>query len=231
MRERGGVERTSGGTVCALAARNLAAYLDDQREATGVVPDDRTIVVERFRDEIGDWRICVLSPFGGRVHAPWAMAIEARMGAAAGIEVEAMWSDDGIIFLGIAKWNEKSASAKPAPAASKADDQRHGRACPDHPIFRVLRRSLMAGSFAPNNGRHPDAERPRQRMRGTRSGPMHLAVGQPLPARRTLRPAHLLHGVLGRGLRRDDVRGAPSTPRVMVGLGPTIQPSARSGAR
>ena len=78
------------------AARNLTTYLDDQREATGVVPDDRTIVIERFRDEIGDWRVCVLSPFGGRVHAPWAMAIEKRMSDAMGIEVEATWADDGI---------------------------------------------------------------------------------------------------------------------------------------
>jgi ATP-dependent Lhr-like helicase len=90
------VRKRRFGDLDELAARNLATYLDDQREATGLVPDDRTIVVERFRDEIGDWRICILSPFGGRVHAPWAMAIEARMGAAAGIEVEAMWSDDGI---------------------------------------------------------------------------------------------------------------------------------------
>ena len=78
------------------AARNLHAYLDDQEAATGVIPSDRTIVVERFRDEIGDWRVCVLSPFGGRVHAPWALALEARMSSALGIEVEAMWADDGI---------------------------------------------------------------------------------------------------------------------------------------
>jgi ATP-dependent Lhr-like helicase len=78
------------------AARNLHAYLDDQREATGVIPDDRTIVIERFRDEIGDWRVCVLSPYGGRVHAPWAMAIEKRLTEAMGIEVEATWADDGI---------------------------------------------------------------------------------------------------------------------------------------
>jgi ATP-dependent helicase Lhr and Lhr-like helicase len=79
------------------AARfNLEAYLADQREATGAIPTDRTIVVERFRDEIGDWRLCVLSPFGGRVHAPWAMALEARLSEALGIEVEAMWADDGI---------------------------------------------------------------------------------------------------------------------------------------
>jgi ATP-dependent Lhr-like helicase len=84
------------GELDVRAASNLTAYLDDQREATGAVPDDRTIVVERFRDEIGDWRICVLSPFGGRVHAPWAMAIEKRMSDALGIEVEATWADDGI---------------------------------------------------------------------------------------------------------------------------------------
>ena len=61
-----------------------------------MVPSDRHIVVERFRDELGDWRVCVLSPFGGRVHAPWALAVETRMSRALGIEVEAMWSDDGI---------------------------------------------------------------------------------------------------------------------------------------
>jgi ATP-dependent Lhr-like helicase len=80
------------------AAANLHAYLDDQAQATGAVPSDRTIVVERFRDEIGDWRVCILSPFGGRVHAPWALALEQRLGAALGIEVEAMWADDGIAF-------------------------------------------------------------------------------------------------------------------------------------
>ena len=62
-----------------LAAANLVAYLDEQAEATGAVPDDRTIVVERFRDEIGDWRVCVLSPFGAQVHAPWAMALQPRL--------------------------------------------------------------------------------------------------------------------------------------------------------
>jgi ATP-dependent Lhr-like helicase len=84
------------GDLDELAATNLANYLDDQEAATGVIPSDRTIVVERFRDEIGDWRICVLSPFGGRVHAPWALAVERRMGEALGIEVESLWADDGI---------------------------------------------------------------------------------------------------------------------------------------
>ena len=79
------------------AAKNLVNYLNDQHEATGSVPDDRTIVIERFADEIGDWRICILTPFGARVHAPWAMAIEANL-QAAGLDVPAMWSDDGIVF-------------------------------------------------------------------------------------------------------------------------------------
>ncbi|HJS26466.1 MAG TPA: DEAD/DEAH box helicase, partial [Actinomycetota bacterium] len=79
-----------------LASENLTAYLEDQRDATGVVPDDRTIVVERFPDELGDWRVCVLSPFGARVHAPWAMAIEARLSEHSGLDVQVLWSDDGI---------------------------------------------------------------------------------------------------------------------------------------
>ncbi|MGH9176925.1 MAG: Lhr family helicase, partial [Acidimicrobiales bacterium] len=81
-----------------LALRNLRAYLDDERQATGgVLPTDRQIVVERFRDELGDWRICVLSPFGARVHAPWALAIEAKVRQRLDVEVHAIWSDDGIV--------------------------------------------------------------------------------------------------------------------------------------
>src|SRR5436190_7338483 len=78
------------------AARNLLTFLREQHDATGAVPSDRTIVVERFRDEIGDWRVCILSPFGGRVHAPWAMAIAARLRESLGIDAQSIWSDDGI---------------------------------------------------------------------------------------------------------------------------------------
>ena len=80
-----------------LAGENLLAYLDDQADASAV-PTDRTVVVERFRDELGDWRVCVLTPFGGRVHAPWALAIEARLRARLGVDVRALWSDDGIVL-------------------------------------------------------------------------------------------------------------------------------------
>lgn len=80
------------------AASNLLDYLGDQREATGAVPDDRTIVVERFRDEIGDWRVVLHSPFGTPVHAPWAMAIERRLAERFDWPIETMWSDDGIVI-------------------------------------------------------------------------------------------------------------------------------------
>ena len=79
------------------AAENFLQYLMDQQEATGAVPDDRTIVVERVIDELGDWRVCVLSPFGGKIHAPWAMAVTAKVRNELAIDVETMWSDDGFI--------------------------------------------------------------------------------------------------------------------------------------
>jgi ATP-dependent helicase Lhr and Lhr-like helicase len=80
------------------AGYNLLRFLDEQRAATGVVPDDRTVVVERFRDEIGDWRVCVLTPFGARVHAPWAIALQFRLEERYGAAVETLWSDDGIVL-------------------------------------------------------------------------------------------------------------------------------------
>ena len=79
------------------AANNLVEFLREQQQATRVVPSDRAIVVERFRDEIGDWRLCVLSPFGGRVHAAWGLALSARIRDQLGLESDAIWSDDGII--------------------------------------------------------------------------------------------------------------------------------------
>jgi ATP-dependent Lhr-like helicase len=80
------------------AARNLLAYLREQQEATRVLPSERTIVLERFRDEIGDWRLCVLSPFGGRVHSAWGLALAARIRERIGIEADAIASDDGIVL-------------------------------------------------------------------------------------------------------------------------------------
>jgi ATP-dependent Lhr-like helicase len=79
------------------AAENLLQYLRDQLQAARAVPDASTIVIERVRDELGDWRVCVLSPRGGRVHAPWAMAAAARIREETGIDVETLWGDDGFV--------------------------------------------------------------------------------------------------------------------------------------
>ena len=79
------------------AANNLVAYLREQQAATRVVPSDESIVVERFRDEIGDWRLCMLSPWGGRVHAAWGLAASAQIRQVHGLEADAIWSDDGIV--------------------------------------------------------------------------------------------------------------------------------------
>ncbi len=80
------------------AARNLLDYLREQQSATRVLPSERTIVVERFRDEIGDWRLCILSPYGGRVHSAWALALTARIRERLDLEADAISSDDGIVL-------------------------------------------------------------------------------------------------------------------------------------
>src|SRR4051812_40762607 len=80
-----------------LAAKNLLDFLREQQAATRVVPSDRAVIIERFRDEIGDWRLCILSPYGGRVHAAWGLALSARIRDELGLEADAIWSDDGII--------------------------------------------------------------------------------------------------------------------------------------
>ena len=88
LREAGLDERASG---------NLLAYLSEQREATGSLPTDRTLTVERSRDEVGDWRVILHSPYGMSVHAPWALAVNARIRERLGVEGSAVASDDGII--------------------------------------------------------------------------------------------------------------------------------------
>jgi ATP-dependent Lhr-like helicase len=81
----------------ARAAENLLEYLRDQLAAARAVPDAKTIVIERVRDELGDWRVCVLSPRGGRIHAPWAMAVTAKIREETGTDVETLWGDDGFV--------------------------------------------------------------------------------------------------------------------------------------
>ncbi|GAA4492460.1 ATP-dependent helicase [Actinoallomurus oryzae] len=91
-------ERVRAAGLDEWAADNLLAYLAEQREATGYVPDDRTLVVERFRDELGDWRLVVHSPYGALVHAPWALAMASRLRERYGVDAQAAHSDDGIVL-------------------------------------------------------------------------------------------------------------------------------------
>ena len=107
------------------AATNLLAYLAEQRTATGHLPDDRTIVVERFRDELGDWRIVVHSPFGAQVHAPWALALGARLAERHGMDAQVMHADDGIVLrlpdadlMDFPDFPDFADSADPASAAA-----------------------------------------------------------------------------------------------------------------
>ena len=175
------------------AATNLVAYLEDQAAATGTVPSDRAIVVERFRDEIGDWRLCVLTPFGARVHAPWAWPSGARLRAATGQEAHAIWGDDGI-----------------ALHLPDADEAPPVRPRPDRP-----RRARGAG--AGRARRHGPVRRPLPRERGPR--PPH----PPPPPRAPHAPlAAAAEGVLAapggapvRQLPRDP-RDLPRVPRRLV---------------
>ncbi|MFC5825510.1 ATP-dependent helicase [Nonomuraea insulae] len=96
--KQGSTERMLAAGLDEYASGNLLAYLKEQREATGYVPDDRTLLVERFHDELGDWRVVIHSPYGARVHAPWALAINRRLRERYGIDVQAVHSDDGIVL-------------------------------------------------------------------------------------------------------------------------------------
>ncbi|MFD7866554.1 DEAD/DEAH box helicase [Streptomyces sp. NPDC059783] len=104
LRELGGLSdedarhRLLAAGLDAWAVDNVLAYLDEQRRACGHVPDDRTVLVERFRDELGDWRVVVHSPFGAQVHAPWALALGARLSERYGMDAQVMHADDGIVL-------------------------------------------------------------------------------------------------------------------------------------
>jgi ATP-dependent helicase Lhr and Lhr-like helicase len=127
----------------ALAARNLVAYLREQVEATGEVPSDRTLIVERYLDEIGDYRVCILSPFGARVHAPWCTAILGKLKAASDADVEGLWSDDGMVFR-VPGSQEPPDIEVFLPAADEVEDL----------VVRSLgQSSIFAARFRENAGR------------------------------------------------------------------------------
>ena len=103
------------------AADNLAAHLTEQRLATGQVPSDKTIVVEQFRDELGDWRVVLHCPLGSRINAPWALVIAARLRERLGVDVSAMHSDDGIVLrLPDLSWDKVDSAAVPSMDAADA---------------------------------------------------------------------------------------------------------------
>ena len=104
----------------ATAAENLLRYLEDQVAATGRIPSDEDILIETCRDEMGDRRVCVLTPFGSAVHAPWCMAVTARLRNEYGLEVESMWSNDGFV-LRVPESDEaiRSEDLLPSPAEVK----------------------------------------------------------------------------------------------------------------
>ncbi|MHC6594921.1 Lhr family ATP-dependent helicase [Arthrobacter sp. C152] len=91
-------ERCKASGLDGFAANNLIQYLNEQKQATEVVPSDTTLVVERFHDELGDWRVILHSPFGMPVHAPWALAVGQRLHQRYGLDGSAMAADDGIVL-------------------------------------------------------------------------------------------------------------------------------------
>ncbi len=127
----------------AQAATNLLNYVHDQADATGEPPSDTTIVIESFVDEVGDWRVVVMTPFGGRVHAPWAMAVAARLRDETQSEVDLMWSDDGMVF----RLPESDAPPPPELLVPAADEV-------EETVVRELgSTALFATHFRENAGR------------------------------------------------------------------------------
>lgn len=125
------------------AAQNLIAYIQSQREATTAVPTDRTIVVERFRDELGDWRVCILSPLGGRVHAPWAHVLSRRLEDKLGYPVHPLYTDDGIA-LRFADGDELPELEELFPAADEIEEL---------VVSELARSARFAGVFRENAAR------------------------------------------------------------------------------
>ena len=113
------LERLASAGLDEYAATNLVDYLAEQREATGRLPDDRTVLVERFRDEVGDWRVVVHSPWGAPVHAPWALCLASRMRERYGTDVQAVAGDDGIVLRlpDLSGWGDAEGSEGPDTAA------------------------------------------------------------------------------------------------------------------
>ncbi len=184
----------------APSAENLLAYLREQAAATGEVPSDQTLVVERYRDEIGDYRVCILSPFGSRVHAPWCTAVLSRLREASDQDIEGIWSDDGIVFRLPGTDDPPDVSAFfPDP------DTIRGPRRPEPRWLRRLRRAL-------SRERRPRAPPPTPPPR-----PALPALGDPQEGRRPAR-------------RRVALRVVPAPPRDVPRVPPRrLRPSRPHG--
>ncbi len=188
-----------------LAATNLVEFLREQQAATRVIPSDRTVVIERFRDEIGDWRLCILSPYGGRVHATWGLALSARIRETFGLESDAIWSDDGII-VHLPDADE--------PPGRRAGDDRARRA--RGPRGRRARRQRAVRRALPGE-RRPRAADPARLPRQAHAA-VAAAPQEPVAARggQALRPvpdrARDLPRVPARRARRPRAAGAAALP-------------------
>ena len=192
------------------AARSLVAYVRPQVEATGEAPSDEAIVVERYRDEMGDFRVCVLSPFGARVHAPWCTAALARMKRDSPLaEVEGLWSDDGIVFR-LPEADQPPDVARVVPAAAEIQGAPRRRALVDEPVRGALPRERGA--------RAPLAAAP--------AGPALAALGAAQARARSARGRVALPGV------PDPARDVPRVPaRRVRSAGARGAPRARRAAR
>lgn len=177
------------------AADNLVAYLAEQREATGRVPDDATVVVERFRDELGDWRVVVHSPFGARVHAPWALVIAGRLRERYGLDAAVMHSDDGIVLRlpdavssGEATWDTVSGSwsTPQAPQVDLADLLLAPDEVADAVRAELGASTIFAARFREAAGRalllprrRPDRRQPLWQQRQRAAQLLQVAAGHP----------------------------------------------------
>ena len=206
----------------ALARKNLLTYLAEQREATGTLPTDRAITVERFRDELGDWRVCLLTPFGARVHAPWALALEAILTKRAGFDVQAMWSDDGVV-LRFADSDEVPDYGQLAIDPEEVEDLVIERLGSSALFAATFRESAARALLLPRRSARGRAPLWQQRLRASRL----LAVAQRYPSfpiiletyRQCLRDVFdldALREILGqirtRDVRIDEVETASASP-------------------
>jgi ATP-dependent Lhr-like helicase len=208
------------------SASILLDYLEEQKERGGSIPTDRNLVVEKFRDELGDWRIAILSPFGARVHAPWALAVESALSERAGFEVETTYSDDGIM-LRFADVDSLPGRDLLIPAAEEVEDRVVEELSGSALFASVFRESAARALLLPRRG--PDRRNPlwQQRLRARNL----LAAVRRYPSFPIVLESyrHCLKDVFDLRALREVLSGVASGEiRVSEVLTPSASPFARS---